>query len=154
VLIIIPLSSSSSLSTTSTQPPNTYLLWLKEDDSEEIEDEYARYCDLPTVPNIKEGYKWWIEKTQQKRFPNLAKMALDILSIPAMSADPERLFSGSKVTITDRRNRLTIETIQALQCLKSWLGLEVLIEDDPADDDAQYYGQTEPQGGRASQGAL
>ena len=49
-------------------------------------------------------------------------MALDILSIPAMSAEPERLFSGAKITITDRRNKLGIESIQAIECLKSWLG--------------------------------
>ena len=48
-------------------------------------------------------------------------MALDILSIPAMAADPERLFSGAKISITDRRNRLGIQTIEALECLKSWL---------------------------------
>jgi hAT family C-terminal dimerisation region len=48
-------------------------------------------------------------------------MALDILSIPAMSAEPERLFSGAKITITDRRNRLGIESIEAIECLKSWL---------------------------------
>ena len=51
-------------------------------------------------------------------------MALDILSIPAMSAEPERLFSGAKITITDRRNRIGIEAIEALECLKSWLGLK------------------------------
>ena len=49
-------------------------------------------------------------------------MALDILSIPAMSAEPERLFSGAKITITDHRNQLGIESIQAIECLKSWLG--------------------------------
>ncbi|ODQ76865.1 hypothetical protein LIPSTDRAFT_67870 [Lipomyces starkeyi NRRL Y-11557] len=49
-------------------------------------------------------------------------MALDVLSIPAMSAEPERLFSSAKITITDRRNRLGIETIEAIECLKSWLG--------------------------------
>jgi hypothetical protein len=48
-------------------------------------------------------------------------MALDILSIPAMSAEPERLFSSAKITITDRRNRLGIESIEAIECLKSWL---------------------------------
>jgi hAT family C-terminal dimerisation region len=47
-------------------------------------------------------------------------MALDILSIPAMSAEPERLFSGAKITITDRRNKLGIESIQAIECCKSW----------------------------------
>jgi hAT family C-terminal dimerisation region len=49
-------------------------------------------------------------------------MALDILSIPAMLAELERLFSGAKITITDRRNRLGIESIKAIECLKSWLG--------------------------------
>jgi hypothetical protein len=52
-----------------------------------------------------------------------------------MSADPERLFSGAKVTITDRRNRLGIRTIQALGCLKSWLNIIDLQEDDAADED-------------------
>ena len=60
-------------------------------------------------------------------------MALDILSIPAMSADPERLFSGAKITISDRRNRLGIYTVEALECLKSWLKIEVLIDDDEED---------------------
>jgi hAT family dimerisation domain. len=52
-----------------------------------------------------------------------------------MSADPERLFSGVKLTISDRRTRLGIETIQALECLKSWLGLVKVQEDDPEDED-------------------
>ena len=66
-------------------------------------------------------------------------MALDILSIPAMSAEPERLFSGAKITISDRRNRLTIDTIQALQCLKSWLGIRDLVDDDITDDDKLFF---------------
>ena len=49
-------------------------------------------------------------------------MALDILSIPTMSAETERLCSGVKSTIMDRKNRLGIEGIEAIQCLKSWLG--------------------------------
>jgi hypothetical protein len=48
-------------------------------------------------------------------------MALDVLLIPAMSVDPERLFSGAKITISGRRNRLGILTVEALECLKSWL---------------------------------
>jgi hypothetical protein len=63
----------------------------------------------------------------------LSKIALDILSIPAMSADPERLFSSAKITISDRRNRLGIYTVEALECLKSWLKIEVLINDDEED---------------------
>ena len=45
-------------------------------------------------------------------------MALDILSIPAMSADPERLFSGAKLTISDRRTRLGIETNTGFRVFK------------------------------------
>lgn len=50
-------------------------------------------------------------------------MALDVLSIPAMAADPERLFSSAGLTVTDRRNNLSIETIEALECIKSWAKL-------------------------------
>ena len=47
-------------------------------------------------------------------------MALDILSIPAMSAAPERLFLSANITIIDRRNRLHRDTTEAIECLKSW----------------------------------
>ena len=60
-------------------------------------------------------------------------MVLDILSIPAMSADPECLFSGTKITISDYRNRLRIYTIEALECLKSWLKIQLFLDDDNDD---------------------
>jgi hypothetical protein len=41
-----------------------------------------------------------------------------------MLAKPERLFSGAKISITDRRNRLSIESIEALEYLKSWMGIQ------------------------------
>ena len=53
-------------------------------------------------------------------------MALDILSIPAMSAELECLFSGAKITITDCRNKLGIESVQAIECLKSWLKKDIV----------------------------
>jgi hypothetical protein len=43
-----------------------------------------------------------------------------MLSIPAMSADPERLFSSAKLLITDLRNKLGMDIIEAFECLKSW----------------------------------
>ena len=57
-------------------------------------------------------------------------MALNVLSIPAMSANPERLFSGAKITISDRRNRLGILTVEALECLKSWLKISGFEDND------------------------
>jgi hAT family C-terminal dimerisation region len=53
-------------------------------------------------------------------FPNLSRLALDILSIPAMSADPERLFSSTKLLISYLRNKLGMDIIEAFKCLKSW----------------------------------
>jgi hAT family dimerisation domain. len=47
-------------------------------------------------------------------------MALNLLSIPAISAEPERLFSSYKITVTDRRNKLLVKVIKALECLRSW----------------------------------
>ena len=47
-------------------------------------------------------------------------MALDHLSIHAMSAELERLFSDTKITLQDRRNRLGIDIIEAIECIKSW----------------------------------
>jgi hypothetical protein len=73
-----------------------------------------------------------MEDTQQKLYPNLSKLALDILSIPAMSAEVERLFSATKLTITDLRTRLGLNMVEALLCLKSWYklkGVEFKIED-------------------------
>lgn len=55
---------------------------------------------------------------------------MDILSIPEMSAEPERLFSRAKITITDRRYRLGSDVIEALECLKSWSGIRDFQGDD------------------------
>lgn len=55
--------------------------------------------------------------------PHLSQLALDILSIPAMSAEPERLFSATKLIISDSRNKLSIKMIESLACLKSWYKL-------------------------------
>ncbi|OAQ60805.1 major facilitator superfamily transporter [Purpureocillium lilacinum] len=93
-----------------------------------IRDEYERYCKSERVYGFTSAVSWWLEETQRKNYPNLSKMAVDILSIPAMSAEPERLFSGAKITITDRRNRLGRDVIEALECLKSWLGLQDIQE--------------------------
>jgi len=47
-------------------------------------------------------------------------MAIDLLSIPAMSDEPERIFSRLGQMVTKRRNHLEQSTIQATLCLYSW----------------------------------
>jgi hypothetical protein len=79
-----------------------------------------KYLLAPIVPEVTDPRSWWLEPTQKKSYPALSIMALDVLPIPAMSAEPECLFSSAKISITDRRNRLGIESIEAIECLKSW----------------------------------
>lgn len=56
----------------------------------------------------------------RRRWPQLAMMALDILTIAPMSDEPERQFSDTGMMVTNRRNRLRSDTIAATMSLKSW----------------------------------
>jgi hypothetical protein len=56
-------------------------------------------------------------------------MAINILSMPAMSAYLERLFSGGKAMITDCRNRLPPESIEAIEYMKNWFNLRAWHEE-------------------------
>jgi hypothetical protein len=86
---------------------------------EEQEDEYDSWTSRePPNPAVSNPISYWIEN--RRRWPRLARMALDIFSIPAMSSDPERIFSLSGDMVSPKRNALQAETIGAAQCLKSW----------------------------------
>jgi hAT family C-terminal dimerisation region len=60
--------------------------------------------------------KWWANTGS----PQLMNMAFDILSIPAMSSETERVFSGAKLTLSPSRNRLSEDIIEATECLNRW----------------------------------
>jgi hypothetical protein len=47
-------------------------------------------------------------------------MAIDILSIPAMSDEPERVFSGARRTISWERAQIGAENLERVECLKHW----------------------------------
>ena len=53
----------------------------------------------------------------------LSKMAIDIFSIPPMSAEPERVLSSAKHTISS-------ETLELLECMNSWSRLGIFTEAD------------------------
>ena len=89
--------------------------------------ELRKYCDtqqhcLPgklSQYTAKDILKWW--KSHKEIYPTLSQMARDYLAIPGTSAASERLFSSGKNMITDARNRLHEDTIEAHECLKSWI---------------------------------
>ena len=82
-------------------------------------DEYESYCSIKPDPRITNIIDWWVSMSDT--YPRLSKMALDMLSIPAMSAECERVFSSSKLMVTDRRNRLMEDVIEAGECLRAWI---------------------------------
>ena len=54
-------------------------------------------------------------------YPSLARMAYDMLSIPASSTSVERLFSVGGLIITKKHNKLGPDTICNLMCINKWL---------------------------------
>jgi hypothetical protein len=100
-----------------------------------LEDELTRYLRATVlILNPNEEFDlltWWRGNSQE--YPVLSRIAIDIFSIPAMSVEPERVFSGydwkiqalmgsCKLTLTDCRNRLRTEIVEAVECLRDWLG--------------------------------
>lgn len=54
-------------------------------------DEYERYCASPPVLFYhRDPHKWWLEPDQMRDIPTLSQIAIDVLSIPAMSDEPDR----------------------------------------------------------------
>ena len=61
---------------------------------------------------------WWISR--KGKWPRLYRMAIDFLTIPAMSSECERCFSVAKLQISSQRHRQHFATMKSCQCLKNW----------------------------------
>lgn len=109
-----------------------------EDDTlrERTKDELERYLKIPQevdeIPNL---ITWW--EQHQVRFPQLSRLAIHLFSVPAMSSECERVFSQCKKMVTDERNRLLPDIIEAQECLKNWLLHDLVVLNDGDFDSAQ-----------------
>ncbi|KAM5529828.1 hypothetical protein FOXYSP1_17672 [Fusarium oxysporum f. sp. phaseoli] len=65
--------------------------------------------------------QWGCSEDVRIAYPRLSRMAIDILSIPAETAEPERTFSGARRTARWDRLRLLIESIEKIECIGNWL---------------------------------
>lgn len=82
----------------------------------------AQYLQEPISQDIDMNLiEYWSNMFNIRGMRNLAQMALEILSIPAMSAEPERIFSGARITLTDRRCSMGDDALAKLECTKSWI---------------------------------
>lgn len=93
-----------------------------------VETEWEAWIKHPPTAEerkVKNPLVWWIER--RHIYPTLAKIAINILSMPAMSAEPERVFSDGSELITDKRNSLGDDTVEAEMLQKNWITRKVLM---------------------------
>jgi hAT family C-terminal dimerisation region len=86
-----------------------------------VTDGYETYCVEPPLQRMAEPDLIVMCRGLEPRFPTLAAMAYDILSIPAMSAECERVFSSAKLLLSDSRNSLSPESVEGVECNRNWI---------------------------------
>lgn len=80
-------------------------------------DEYERWMAAPPEDCLDPAAYW---HHQLHVYPRLARMALDYMTVPPMSAAAERLFSIAGKMVTPTRSSLSASTISMVQALRSW----------------------------------
>lgn len=74
---------------------------------------------------LKEDYcsarpiEYWL--TMRNKYPNLARLAIDVLSVPASSCDCERMFSELGDLLEPRRRQISSQLLAAIQCVRGWI---------------------------------
>ena len=95
--------------------------------------DFDRYIEIPNDSGIQSSLGWW--KQNQSAYPDLAKMARDVLAVPASGCAVEREFSISGRIATWQRSRLSPKTISDSMIYKNYLvrkrdGLHCEVVDD------------------------
>jgi hypothetical protein len=112
----------ASRNATPSDEPSQFDQWIQSHDRCMIERDDELEAYMRQGPVRRENLNpilWW--KDHQEEYPRLSKFALDVLAVPAMSVDPERTFSVTKLTLTSQRQSLSPEVTEEIQCLRNWL---------------------------------
>lgn len=132
---------------------------LDYDDGSEVlqqDDEYNEWLREPawTAEQHRNGpsvVKYWYDL--RPKYPNLAQLALDCMTIPASSADCELVFSGTGNILEPQRRKMGAQLLAALICTQRWIraGLnppsttkEVLCSDQKVDENFDIDNWDEP----------
>jgi hypothetical protein len=88
---------------------------------QKTDDAYQWYvsCDPETESMAENALYYWNARILSQ--PDLARFALDMVSVPISSAECERIFSSAKLLVTSSRNRLRPDVLEASECLRNWL---------------------------------
>ncbi len=90
-------------------------------DENEVADEFERWLNTKQDVYTKHDnpLEYWSAKRLE--YPRVARMAIDVLSTPAMAAECERTFSSAGAMVSPKRTRLDSSTISVAQTVRSWL---------------------------------
>lgn len=87
-----------------------------------IQDDFLSFINTtPVALHDLKPIQWWCLEAQRTRYPRLHQMALDILSIPPMSDQPERTFSCARRTVSWSRAKLNATSINMVELLANWV---------------------------------
>ncbi|KAK8013554.1 restless-like transposase [Apiospora marii] len=86
--------------------------------------EWRDWFDKPTEPGITDHIRYWHDRRLQYNIPS--QMALDILTVQAMSAECECLFSAAGGLIDNTRSSLEITLVSMCMALRSWIRAGIL----------------------------
>lgn len=85
-----------------------------------MRDEYTEWV-ARTEPGdclVDDPIQYW--PLRRRQYPRLSQMAIDVFSVPAMSSEPERIFSLTGQMVSAHRGRVKADLIGAAQCISSW----------------------------------
>ena len=116
------------------------------------EDEFKQWkrCELCAAKGSDHAInpiKYWVEL--RDRYPNLSKLALDVLSILASSCECERVFSELSDLLEPRRRGILPELLAAIQCNRRWRRASIG-SDDEVDEKAVTKEQLDTKYGMAT----
>ena len=92
---------------------------LAERSSKRRRNDYDRYIEIPNDPDIFSSLGWW--RQNGRLYPDLSRMARDVLPVPASGCAVEREFSISGRMAIWQRNRLGARTISDSMMYKAAL---------------------------------
>ncbi|KAL6062157.1 RNA polymerase II regulatory region DNA binding [Balamuthia mandrillaris] len=83
-----------------------------------VSEELHAFMVLPAIPEKRDPRTWWREHCHL--FPRLYHVALKYLSIPATSAESERIFSLTGNILSPHRSTLSSQRLNQLVFLKHY----------------------------------
>jgi hypothetical protein len=110
------------------------IIEAESDDEADYSDEYERWrANEPRWSREdfnQQGnpVRYWL--SLRSKYPALAQLALDIMTIPASSCECERLFSELGDLLEPRRRKIGANLLAALQCVRRWMGAGLMDADD------------------------